>query len=139
MEDIKINEIGILNMAFLGDAVWELYVRQALCKGGMSLKKLSQTTANYVNAKTQSKIYNDILDNLSEEAFEFAKRGRNANINTYPKSCTKKEYRESTAFEALVAYYHIKGEKQRIQNIVAGYVLNDNKLGDGGESTSEKI
>jgi ribonuclease-3 family protein len=139
MENINVDEIGILNMAFLGDAVWELHVREALCKDYTTLKNLSQKTARFVNAKFQSEVYNFVQGELSKEAFEFSKRGRNANIKTYPKSCSKKQYRESTAFEALIAYYHINGDKEKIQDIVSKYVLSENKLGDGGESTSETI
>ncbi len=125
MENLSLNETGILNAAFLGDAVWELYVREKLYNRGWGLDRVSKTTASYVNAKFQSKIYNEISENIEEKAYEFAKRARNGNIKTYPKSCTMKEYRESTAFEALIAYYYVNGNQEKIRDIVDKYVGNE--------------
>lgn len=122
--NLDIDEAGILNIAFLGDSIWELYVRKAFFNKGLSLKKLNHLVKEYVNAKFQSSLYNKIYDEIEEEEKNFSKRARNANIKHYPKSCTMKEYRESTAFEALIAYYYLNEKIEKIENIIKIYLYN---------------
>ncbi|NLK62739.1 MAG: Mini-ribonuclease 3-like protein [Fusobacteria bacterium] len=115
--DLNNEDVGILNIAYLGDAVWSLYIRQLLYNKGLSLKKLNNIVEQYVNAKYQSKIYGEIWDMLSENEKKIAKRAENGNIKHYPKSCTMKEYRESTGFEALIAYLYLN-KPSKINDII---------------------
>jgi ribonuclease-3 family protein len=118
MDDKKLKEYTPLSLAYLGDAVWELYVREYFFKENLKAADLNKKVSKYVNAKAQSLIFSALLDSLGENDLEFAKRARNTKINSFPKTCTAKEYKNATAFEALIALYHLKGEKEKIFDIL---------------------
>ncbi len=118
MDDKKLKEYTPLSLAYLGDAVWELYVREYFFKENLKAADLNKKVSKYVNAKAQSLIFSGLLDSLGENDLEFAKRARNTKINSFPKTCTAKEYKNATAFEALIALYHLKGEKEKIFDIL---------------------
>ena len=120
MEHVSINlrEIPGITLAFWGDAVWELFVREHFIAHKLNIHNLNKETKKLVNAKRQSKLYKLILDTLPHEYQDIAKRARNANIHTFPKSCTMQEYREATAFEAIIALLHINKEDDKILEIL---------------------
>jgi ribonuclease-3 family protein len=76
-----------------------------------------------VNAVSQSKILLDILDTLDEENLSFVKRVKNSKISSYPKTCSPREYRNATAFEALIAKWYIEKKDEKIREILEKYVL----------------
>jgi len=117
MVDINIKETNGLSLAYLGDAVWEIVVREYFIAGGHKVNKLNQLAVNYVNAKGQSRIYKNIIDDMEDKYQEAARKAKNAKIKSYPKTCTPDEYRNATAFEALVAALYIDGEMERIKQI----------------------
>ena len=105
-------------LAYLGDAVWELYVRSYYINKGYNLQKLNQLVKSKVNAKEQSKFLNKIKEELTQEYLGIVNRAKNGNIKTFPKSCSVMEYKEATAFEALIATLYIRGERGKISEIV---------------------
>jgi ribonuclease-3 family protein len=105
-------------LAYLGDAVWELYVRSYYINKGYNLQKLNQLVKSKVNAKEQSKFLNKIKEELTQEYLGIINRAKNGNIKTFPKSCSVMEYKEATAFEALIATLYIRGEREKISEIV---------------------
>ena len=117
MVDINIKEINGLSLAYLGDAVWEIVVREHFIATGHKVNKLNKLAVNYVNAKGQSKIYKKIIENMEEKYKEAARKAKNTKIKSYPKTCTMDEYRDATAFEALVAALYIDGQMERIKQI----------------------
>lgn len=108
-----------VTLAYLGDAVHQLYVRQYL----LSQKKqkpneLHQQAIKYVSAKAQAKALNDLRPMLTEEELEMVKRGRNAKSGHVPKNQDVLDYRHSTAFECLVGYLFSKEEYERLDKLL---------------------
>ena len=107
-----IRDYSGLELAFLGDAVWELEIRKYYLQFGYNIPTLNKYVKAKVNAKYQSLIYKKIIDDLDEEFKVIGKRAKNSNIKTFPRSCTVMEYKEATALEAIVgAMYLLKKEK----------------------------
>ncbi len=117
MVDINIKEANGLSLAYLGDAVWEIVVREYFIATGHKVNKLNKLAVNYVNAKGQSRIYRNIINDMEDEYKAVARRAKNSNIRSFPRSCSIDEYREATAFEALIAALYINGEMERVRKI----------------------
>ena len=122
----EIKDIASLNLAFLGDAVYELILREYVVrhfKGNVNA--LNKKTTAYSKAVTQAQISDILLGKtedgscfLSEEEQTVFRRGRNAKGVSIPKSCTPSEYRKATGFEALIGYLHLQGKNERITEII---------------------
>jgi len=105
-------------LAYLGDAVFELYVRKALVNTGITdVGKLNAAALKFVKATAQSEGLEKILPILTEEETYIFKRGRNANGVAIPKSASAAEYRRATGFEALSAYLYLHGDDQRLSEL----------------------
>lgn len=125
MVHINVKETNGLSLAYLGDAIWELVVREYFIATGHKVNQLNKLAVNYVNAKGQSKIYRAIIEEIEDEYRDVAKRAKNGRIKSFPRSCTITEYREATAFEALVAALYIDGKMERVKKIFLEYVEGD--------------
>lgn len=107
-----------LVLAYLGDAVYELLVRNKMVeKANMPVNQLHKNTVAYVCASAQSKAIGLIMDLLSEEEIAIYKRGRNANSSHVPKNADAQEYRRATGFEALLGYLYLQKREDRIQEL----------------------
>ncbi len=118
--------INIITLAYLGDAIYEVYVREYLIRKGIAKVDLLQKEAiKYVSAKNQCKILNSLIEKgiLSEEEIEIVKRGRNYNRESHPKNTDVITYKMSTGFEALVGYLYLEN-RQRLDEII-NYILED--------------
>ncbi len=115
---VSLNEWQSVTVAYLGDAVWELYVREYFIERGYKLHKTNLEVKKCVNAKFQSELYEKVFETLTEEEKIFAKRIKNSNINTFPKSCTHEEYRNATAFEGIIALWYKNQEYGKIKELV---------------------
>lgn len=118
----KIVDYSSLELAYLGDAVWELAVREYFINFGYGIHRLNKLVKEYVNAVSQSNFLEKIIANLSEEELSFIKRAKNSNIKSFPKSCSVMEYKNATAFEAYIARLYLLGEKGRIEEILKQFV-----------------
>lgn len=130
MENIRIKELNGLALAYLGDAVWELRLREKFIVRNLKVKDLNKLVKAHVSAVAQSKIYLSVIDELEDEYRACARRARNSKISTFPKSCTMKEYKNATAFEALIAMCYINKREDIIEGIIENYVFekkNDEK------------
>lgn len=108
-----------LNLAFIGDAVYEVMVRERLLlEGGQPVQQLHQRTVRYVCAQAQSAAYGVLEGELSEEEAQVLRRGRNANTIRSPKSSSMMDYRRATGVEALLGYLYLKGEDERLRELV---------------------
>lgn len=117
----KINpgELPSLVLAYVGDAVYELAVREYLVTQGMvKVNKLHREAVRYVRAHAQAQALFAIEGNLSEEEGAVVRRGRNAKSATIPKNADVIEYRHATAFEALVGYLYLQGNHQRVKGVI---------------------
>ena len=120
-QTIKPQEISSLALAYMGDAIYEAYVRRHLLEKGIVKPHLLQKEAvNYVSAKSQSFCVHTLLQEeiLDEEEKAVVRRGRNAKSNTVPKNTDVQTYRYSTAFEALVGYHYLAGNFNRLDELV---------------------
>lgn len=115
-----------LQLAFFGDAVYELFVREHVLRNVSGhVDKLNRHTKRLSMAKTQARIA-DLLtadELLSEEELTVFRRGRNAKSASVPKSCTPVEYRKATGLEALMGYLFLTGRTERIMELLTGAVL----------------
>ena len=113
-----IEEMSAAALAYLGDSVIELCVRQMLVeKGVSSAKNLNSTALLFVKAEAQADAMKIILPALSEEENGAYRRGRNIGHTNVPKSATVGQYRMATGMEALFGYLYLKGEKGRINEL----------------------
>ena len=114
--DIK--QISTAALAYLGDGVWELLVRQMLVEKGISdSRRLNTEALGYVTASAQAVAVKKILAALSEEEDAVYRRGRNIGHTNVPKRATVMEYRMATGLEALFGYLHLMGRADRIKEL----------------------
>ena len=107
-----------LELAFIGDAIWELEIRRYYLQFGYSIPTLNKYVKNKVNARYQSLIYKQIIEDLDEEFKTIGKRAKNSNIKTFPKTCTVMEYKEATALEAIVGAMYLLNKEEEIKKII---------------------
>lgn len=113
-----IEEMSTAALAYLGDSIIELCVRETLVKKGVSsAKNLNFSALLFVKAEAQADAMKNILPLLSEEETAAYKRGRNIGHTNTPKSATVGQYRMATGMEALFGYLYLKGEKVRINEL----------------------
>lgn len=117
---MKVNDLSGRTLAFLGDAVWSLVVREYLIENGEGKgKKLQKESISFVSAKAQASFYESLHEDdfFSEEEEEIFRRGRNSNTGAVPKNTDVQVYRMSTGFEALIGALHLENKDERIQEI----------------------
>ncbi len=115
--DVKeANQLSPLNLAWIGDAVFELKVRSFLLSK-TQVSRLNVKAKKYVNASSQSLMYNALEPILSEEELSVMKRGRNAKSYTKAKNKSVSEYRHATGVEALFGYLYITGRDKRVEEL----------------------
>ena len=113
-----IEEISTPALAYLGDSVIEICVREMLVfKGVSSAKNLNAYALNFVKAEAQADAMMKILPILTDEENAAYRRGRNIGHTNTPKSATVGQYRMATGMEALFGYLHLKGENSRIKEL----------------------
>ena len=115
----EINTLSPLTLAFLGDSVYEMFIRTKILSGGnRPANELHKIAVGYVKAKAQSNAAHKIFDMLTEEETAIYKRGRNTNIHTVPKNADMADYRHATALETLIGYLYLKGDSERLLTIL---------------------
>ena len=110
-----------LALAYIGDAVFELAIREYLLNSGQTKpNQLHHRATQYVSAKAQASLISHLLQNnlVSEEEETYYKRGRNSKINTKAKNTNIHTYLQSTGFEALVGYLYLTDQESRLEEIV---------------------
>lgn len=120
MIELKNKDLNSLSLAYLGDAVYELYIREyLLSKGICHVNDLQKEATNYVSANNQTKILNSLADNniLTDEEITIVTRARNQKSNHKPKNTDIITYKYATGFEALVGYLYIN-DKDRLDSIM---------------------
>lgn len=114
MTHTEIRNLPISSLAYLGDCVLELLVREKLVLDGEG--NIYKRALNYVTAVAQSEAYERIAPLLTEDEADIFKRGRN-HTHTAPKSASHAQYSRATGFECLFAYLHLMGETDRIKEL----------------------
>ena len=108
---------GSLELAYLGDTVYDLYVRRRLVVTGGRMKDLHRAAVSQVRASAQSEALTRIESILTEEEQGVVRRARNAK-QSVPKSATPGEYHRATAFEALLGFLYLLGRYERLEEIL---------------------
>jgi len=119
--NIDAKQLNGLALAYMGDAVFESYVRRHLLYNGqVRPNQLHRLATRYVSAKAQCRILFQFMDEklLNEEESSVVMRGRNAKSGTVPKNTDVQTYRYSTAFEALMGYLFLEGRLERLEELV---------------------
>lgn len=120
LSETEAKQINPVVLAFLGDAVYSLWVRERLARSGSNKpSELQRAASSLVSARGQSVFLDKILPLLSESEEEVYRRGRNAKKATKSKNATPSEYNRSTGFEAVLGYLHLQGKTERIERLLA--------------------
>lgn len=118
-------EINVLVLAYLGDTIYENYVRKFLIYQKIgNVNELQKQATNYVSAKNQAKFLQTMIDEhfLLEQELDVVKRARNYKTTSHPKNCDIITYKYATGLEALIGYLELVNKRQRIDEIM-NYIL----------------
>ena len=116
---LKPELLSPLSLAYIGDAVYELYVRTHIMKDeNLPVNKLHKTATGYVKAKAQSDIVHHLESMLTENELAVYKRGRNAHSHTSAKNADIVDYRHATGFEALIGYLYLSKNDERLDFVL---------------------
>lgn len=113
-------QLNGIALAYLGDAAYEVYIRQHLLTKGISKPtKLQHIATHYVSAKAQAALIDLMKEDelLSDKEWSYFKRGRNANSHTHAKNTSVMTYRISTGFEAVMGYLKLAGKEERLAEL----------------------
>ena len=120
LSETEAKQINPVVLAFLGDAVYSLWVRERLARSGSNKPaQLQKAAAVLVSAQGQSSFLERVLPLLTEDEEEIYRRGRNAKKATKSKHATACEYSRSTGFESVLGYLHLQGKSERIERLLA--------------------
>lgn len=117
--EIDIKTLSPLTWAYVGDCVYELYIRTHLVNTTrFKPHKLHVEAIKYVKAQAQAKVVMDILNELSEEEQYIVKRTRNTENHHLPKNANPQDYMYATAFEGLIGYLYLSKQEKRLKEIL---------------------
>ena len=118
-DEQEVNQMSPLTWAYVGDSVYELFIRTYLVNTTRLKPHMLHIEAiKYVKANSQKNILNKIYDQLTEIEKDIVRRGRNAENHHLPKNATIEEYKYSTAFEALIGYLYLTRQEERLKEIL---------------------
>jgi len=119
MEILDVNQMSPLVWAYIGDAVYEEYIRNHLVMNNRyKPHKLHIESTKFVKASAQAEILRQIEPMLTEEELDIVRRGRNAKNHHLPKNASVQDYMNATAFEGLIGYLHLTKQKDRLKEIL---------------------
>ncbi len=117
IEEIKL--LPPLTWAYVGDGVYELYIRTKLInETNMKPHALHIESIKYVKAQAQAEILKKIYDKLTEEEKDIVRRGRNTESHHTAKNASVEEYMYATAFESLIGYLYLTKQDERLEKIL---------------------
>ena len=119
-------EINSLVLAYLGDTIYEDYIREYLIKKGISnVNDLQTESIKYSSAKSQCEIVKRLINDnkFSEEELEIIKRARNHKSTSHPRNCDIVTYRYATGLEALIGYLKLENKEERIKEIMKNILI----------------
>lgn len=130
LDEQTVRMMNPLKLAYLGDAVFETYIRMYLINHVvMTPNEMSKKAVQYVKAASQARLINGIKAYLTEDEWTLVKRGRNQKSSSVPKNALLSDYRYATGFETLIGYLHLLNHEARIIEIIGlGIELLENRL-----------
>lgn len=114
-------DINVLALAYLGDSVYEVYIRKYLIEQGIvNVNELQESAVKYVSAKGQASYLNMLLEDniLTQEEIDIVHRGRNHKSHKSPKNTDINTYKQATGFETLIGYLYLDNKIDRINDII---------------------
>lgn len=124
MDKSRANNLSPVVLAFVGDAVYSLYVREKfIFEADYKPNDLNKLAVNEVKATAQAELVNNIKDLFTEEEIAVYKRGRNAKKTSRAKAASASDYNSSTGFEAVLGYLYLTGNTERLN-----FILNKGKV-----------
>ncbi len=136
-KDIKVDTLSPLTLAFTGDAVFSLFVREMLvCQANRPVNDLHRLSVQAVKASAQARAMREILPMLTEKETEVFKRGRNAHTSHTPKNMSSSDYHYATGFEALMGYLYLKDEQERLHTLLNKVI---SALGENENDKASKV
>ena len=114
-------EMKSLALAYMGDVIYEKYVREYLLTSGIvKVQQLHQLATSFVRATAQAKVVRDWMEQsvLTDQELTIVKRGRNAKSGSVPKNTKVQDYRYSTAFEALIGFLYLDDQMERLEQLI---------------------
>lgn len=122
--EAEINQMSPLIWAYVGDCVYELYVRTYLVDNtNLKPHKLHIEAIKYVKAGSQAEFLKKMMENLTDEEKDIVRRARNTNNHHLPKNSNVQEYMYSTAFEALIGHLYLNKKHERIKELINNILL----------------
>ncbi len=116
---MNLRQINTTALAYLGDAVYEVYVREKSVRSNPAkVDLIHYTNVKYVRAEGQELAIRRIFDTLTEEEQSIVRRARNHKISSKPKNASPVTYKMATAFEALIGYLYLDQRKERMEEII---------------------
>ncbi|HAI87263.1 MAG TPA: ribonuclease III [Firmicutes bacterium] len=115
-------EVSPLVLAYVGDAVWELFIRSELVAehgAGSRVSELHRLAKRAVNAESQSAMVHRLMDHLAEDERDVVRRGRNVRPGHIPRTSGPADYRCATGFEALLGFLYLTGRTKRLGEVLA--------------------
>ena len=118
MDDKTLKSIPTLNLAFIGDGVYDLLVREYLVTHSSAhVGELNKLKVDMVNCKSQAEYMKLIVDSLTEEELDVYKRGRNTRVNSVPKNANRAQYHAATGLESLFGWLYLQGQTDRLNQL----------------------
>ena len=119
MDEHEASLMNALQLAYIGDSVWELIIRYDLIIRKLNVQHMHKECVKYVNAHSQAVILASIADLLTEQEREIVRRGRNTHArHPVPKNQNPDDYAMSTGFEALWGFLYLTGQNERIEQLI---------------------
>ncbi len=119
LPDVDIKTYSPLVLAYIGDGIYDLIIRTIVVhQGNTQANKLHRRTSELVKAATQATMIDLLFEDMTTEEQDMFRRGRNAKSPTMAKNATMKDYRKATGFEALMGYLYLKGDYERMTDLI---------------------
>lgn len=132
-------EESALRLAYMGDAVYEVYIRRWLMEQSLKpVGSLHKESVQFVKASAQAAFYHLIEPKLTEGERAVMRRGRNAKSAMVPRKADINDYRKATGFEALIGFLYLNGEMKRLEEVM-GWIFQETQNGLAEETPSSKL
>lgn len=116
---MEVNKINTTALAYIGDAVYEVYVRKyVLEKDSVNVNKQNKLAIKFVRAEGQALAIKKMMESLTESEQNLVKRARNKKITSKPQNADPVTYKLATAFEALVGFLYLSGNVERLEEVI---------------------
>lgn len=124
LREVDIKTYSPLTLAFMGDCVFDLYIRSILvANGNRGVNGLHKDKSNLVKAQAQAAMAEALQDMLAEDEKEIYRRGRNAKTSSSAKNADMSDYHKATGFEALLGYLYLQGKEERLMEVISAAVF----------------